>query len=79
MNATFQPMTRAVIENADGSKSSRLTRIPGKSSYALGDWIFHALDMPLGDKIQVIKWALQYVGDGSWKPDQPEIAERVEP
>lgn len=78
MNATFQPMTRSVVEDESGKKTSRLTRIPGRSSYALGDWIFHALDMPLGDKIQVIKWALQYVGDGSWIPDKGEIAERVE-
>lgn len=68
MNATFQPMTRHMTTNADGSKSSRLTRIPGASSYALGDWIFHALDMPIGDKLEVLKWALQYVGDGTWKP-----------
>lgn len=68
MNATFQPMTRHMTDNPDGSKSSRLTRIPGASSYALGDWIFHALDMPIGDKLEVLKWALQYVGDGSWKP-----------
>jgi hypothetical protein len=78
MNSTFQPMTRQVIENADGNKSSRLTRIPGQSSYCLGDWIFHALDMPLGDRLQVMKWALQYVGDGSWTPDKGEIAGRVE-
>lgn len=69
INSTFQPMTRSIDTAEDGTKSSRLTRSPGASSYALGDWIFHALDMPLPDKIQVIKWALQYVGDGSWKPD----------
>jgi hypothetical protein len=68
INATFQPMTRHMTKNEDGSMSSRLTRIPGASSYALGDWIFHALDMPIGDKLEVLKWALQYVGDGSWKP-----------
>lgn len=68
MNATFQPMTRHMTKNEDGSMSSRLTRIPGASSYALGDWIFHALDMPIGDKLEVLKWALQYVGDGTWKP-----------
>lgn len=68
MNSTFQPMTRHMTKNEDGSMSSRLTRIPGASSYALGDWIFHALDMPTGDKLEVLKWTLQYVGDGTWKP-----------
>lgn len=77
INSTFQPMNRAITENADGSKSSRLTRIPGQSSYALGDWIFHALDMPIGDKLQVIKWALQYVGDGTWKPNIEQRAEMI--
>lgn len=69
MNSTFQPMVRSVDTAEDGTKSTRLTRQPGASSYALGDWIFHALDMPLADKIHVIKWAMQYVGDGSWKPN----------
>ena len=36
------------------------------------------IDMNLHNKLIVIKWALQYVGDGSWLPTQGEIAERVE-
>jgi len=79
MNATYQPMTiRKTGElHPDGSPQATMVRIPGESSYALGDWVFHALDMNLHNKLIVIKWALQYVGDGSWFPDKGEMAERV--
>lgn len=78
MNATFQPMTRRIVDKGDGTQESRLTRIPGESSWQLGDWIFHALDMPIPDKIQVLKWALQFAGDGTWKPNQDARGEHIQ-
>jgi hypothetical protein len=58
MNSTFQPFS---IEPNGNCK-----RIIGPSSWQLGDWIFHALDMSREMRIQVIKWALQFVGDGTY-------------
>ena len=72
MNSTFQPSIG--IQNGDRIEHKR---IPGPSSWQLGDWILHALDMPLQQRIEIIKWGLQFVGDGSWKPKsldaQPQV------
>lgn len=55
MNATFQPYQ--VLP--DG----QVLRQPGPSSYQFGDWIFHALDMPLDMRINVIKFFLPFAGE----------------
>lgn len=68
MNATFQPMTRQTYQDKDGVERFKLCRVPAHSSYQFGDWILHALNMSMVEKIEVLKWGLQYVGDGSWKP-----------
>ena len=60
MNSTFQPF---IVENGQAK------RIPGPSSWQIGDWIFHALDMPIPMKLQAIKWALQFVSDGGYYPE----------
>lgn len=60
MNSTFQPFT--VDSNGN------CFRTIGPSSWQLGDWILHALDMTPEMRIQVIKWGLGFVGDGSWRP-----------
>lgn len=61
MNSTFQPFV------VGGDK---LTRMPGPSSWQIGDWILHALDLPYEMRMQVIKWGLGFVGDGSWIPKE---------
>lgn len=60
MNSTFQPF---VLD-----QNKQCFRTIGPSSWQLGDWILHALDMPMEMRIQVIKWGLGFVGDGSWRP-----------
>lgn len=60
MNSTFQPFTV--------DSTSNCFRTIGPSSWQLGDWILHALDMTPEMRIQVIKWGLGFVGDGSWRP-----------
>lgn len=60
MSSTFQPFIIDAQNNA--------VRLPGSSSWQLGDWILHAVDMPPDQRVQVIKWGLQYVGDGTYIP-----------
>lgn len=64
MNSTFQP---AITVNG------QIQRIPGPSSWQLGDWILHALDMPHEMRLAVIKWGLQFVGDGLYGALPPEL------
>lgn len=56
MGSTHQPC----LENG--------TRIPGPSSYQLGDWMLHLLDMSTDMKIQLTKQYLKLVGDGTYFP-----------
>lgn len=56
MNSTHQP--------CDGYGK----RFPGPSSWQLGDWIIHFLDMPLESKIQAAKTYLPFVGNGTYHP-----------
>lgn len=60
MNSTYQPF----LTHPNGQTQ----RIPGPSSWQIGDWILHALDMPLEMRIQVIKWGLTMAGDGTFYP-----------
>jgi hypothetical protein len=67
MNATYQP----VVNFIDNGKVMEI-RHPGPSSFQFGDWILHAVDMPLDYKIRVMKWGMQFVTkDGTWKPVMP--------
>ncbi len=63
MNSIFQPFTL----DAKG----QAFRAIGPSSWQLGDWILHALDMPYEMRLQVVRWGLGFVGDGAWTPMKP--------
>lgn len=39
----------------------------GLSQWQLGDWIFHALDLPKETKVEVLKTYVQYAGDGTYR------------
>lgn len=56
MNSTHQPV------------DSTGRRIPGPSSWQLGDWVIHFLDMPLESKIKAAMAYLPFVGDGTFVP-----------
>jgi hypothetical protein len=68
MNSTYQP----VIPGQDASGRPGLARFPGESSFQLGDWIFHAVDMPYDGKIKCVQWARSFVGDGTYIPAHAE-------
>lgn len=68
MNSTFQPFT------VDGQ--GKTTRIPGPSSWQFGDWILHALDMPMKMRIDVIKAFLPFAGNALYSELPKEITGR---
>lgn len=68
MNSTFQPFI------VDGQ--GKTTRIPGPSSWQFGDWILHALDMPMKMRIDVIKAFLPFAGNALYSELPKEITGR---